>query len=93
MNTVSNTKIRKNFVFSEETNNQLEKLKAVNHQSATKIVQELIAKSYEYIAKQEQKQALVDFANIDNNCPDGKEFANKNIKELKVLMYEEKYGV
>ena len=56
-------------------------------------MQELIAKSYEYIALQEQQQALVDFANIDNNFPNAKEFANKNIKELKVLMYEEKYGV
>jgi hypothetical protein len=74
-------KVRKNFVFSSEINQQLEKLKAVKQKSATEIVQDLIIQSYQDIEKQEKKQALKDFLEISANMAQkvGDFYQNKDI--------------
>ena len=85
---MSITKVRKNFVFNQETNQQLKALTTANNQSATAIVQDLIAQSYQVIAQEKRKQALKSLIGCANGI-----FSNKSVKKIRVMRIKDKYGV
>ena len=81
-------KIRKNFVFNQETVQQLEKLKIKNNQSATKIVQNLIAQSYQIIAQDRRRKLVDEFLQISAELAaksDGR-YKNASIQSIKAEM-------
>ena len=85
---MSAIKIRKNFVFNQETVQQLEKLKIKNNQSATKIVQNLIAQSYQIIAQDRRRKLVDEFLQISAELAaksDGR-YKNASIQSIKAEM-------
>ena len=85
---MSAIKIRKNFVFNQETVQQLEKLKIKNNQSATKIVQNLIAQSYQIIAQDRRRKLIDEFLQISAELAaksDGR-YKNASIQSIKAEM-------
>ena len=85
---MSTIKIRKNFVFNQETVQQLEKLKIKNNQSATKIVQNLIAQSYQIIAQDRRRKLVDEFLQISAELAaksDGR-YKNASIQSIKAEM-------